>query len=95
MRYKDVVSPEDSRALDYKYEGAGHKFGFGLKLFSNVYLTYFYKVSEFDEFRQKIDGVYNELETRDNPFKINTHQVTVRFPLNLTFFPKLMKDIFL
>jgi hypothetical protein len=87
----DVDSNGTPTNLFYRYEGTGHEFGLGIRIYGSVFLTYNYRISELGEFKQKINGVYTENADRTHPLKINTHVFALRIPLNLSKIPSILK----
>ncbi len=73
--------------LVYRYEGAGHDVGLGFRLYGNIFLTYNFRSSELEDQKQKVDGTYTAVETREHPMKIYTHVIGIRVPINLSKLP--------
>jgi hypothetical protein len=88
----DLTEDGTKTNLFYRYEGHGHEFGLGLRLYGNIFLTYNFRMSELGDFKQKIDGVYTQVEVRDHPLKINTHVIGLRIPINLHKLPGFIQD---
>lgn len=94
LKYKDPVSDVDSRSLYYKYEGIGQRAGIAGRLFGNTFIAYSYQIEKYDEFQQKIDGVYTELKERAVEFETEAHMVSLIFPINFTIF-EILADAYL
>lgn len=92
-KYEDKVNPTDSRNLYYRYEGSGYEVGLGTKIFKEVFLTYHYHYRSLTEQKQKVDGVFTELQSRANPLKIKSHVIGFRFPVDLSKLPSFFADL--
>lgn len=94
LKYKDPISEIDTRSLYYKYEGTGQRVGIAGRLFGGTFLAYSYQIEKYDEFQQKVDGVYTELDKRDVEFETEAHMVSLIFPINFTIF-EILADAYL